>query len=321
MNSLIHVATTIVTAIFCAAVVYSLYTAIKKRRRKKETETELVTKQHVKVDNLHQYDIAPQQGYIKYPIQHGESLRRFPQDFTALSIVLANDQPYSVCLIAIAEFDHGALKDTRYYYIQPPENDLSNVKDWETLQWETLKKADEFGEYWQAGLDKLITGRTLVAHNAEFVLGCISHALKIYGIDVPPLKYIDTLDMAKKLYNFDSNRLETICDEMDITLEEHDALSAAVATGQFLIQAHHDYPMVLPKIHYTSSTPSHDEILASLIATVEREEGTPEEMFDGPPVDQALLDELLEKKYIEPGKTDGTYYATDAGLDFSEDRQ
>ena len=36
------------------------------------------------------------------------------------------------------------------------------------------------------------------------------------------------------------------------------------------------------------------------------------------PIDDDMLKELLDKKYLEPGKEEGTYYATDEGLDFSE---
>lgn len=127
-----------------------LTSALRKRHRKAKVQQELAKKEHVKVANLHQYDIKPNDGYYKYPIEEKGKLRRFPQHFTAVALELANEQPYSVCLLALAEFDHGELKDTRYFYIRPPENNLSAVKG--RYQWDELSKADEFGEYWQAGL-------------------------------------------------------------------------------------------------------------------------------------------------------------------------
>ena len=172
MDSLIHIITTIVTIVFIAAVLYSLTSALRKRHRKAKVQQELAKKEHVKVANLHQYDIKPNDGYYKYPIEEKGKLRRFPQHFTAVALELANEQPYSVCLLALAEFDHGELKDTRYFYIRPPENNLSAVKG--RYQWDELSKADEFGEYWQAGLKNLIEGQTLVAHNAPFVMGCLT---------------------------------------------------------------------------------------------------------------------------------------------------
>lgn len=191
MDSLIHIITTIVTLVFIAAVLYSLTSALRKRRRKAKVQEELAKKEHVKVENLHQYDIKPDDGYYKYPIEEKGKLRRFPQHFTAVALELANEQPYSICLLALAEFEHGELKDTRYFYVRPPENNLSAVKD--RYHWDELSKADEFGEYWQAGLKNLIEGQTLVAHNAPFVMGCLTHALHIYGIDAPAFRYADTL--------------------------------------------------------------------------------------------------------------------------------
>ncbi|MCH4188104.1 MAG: hypothetical protein LKF74_07155 [Megasphaera sp.] len=317
MNTLLHTATTIVTVVFIAAVLYSLYSAYRRHQRKANKKKDLETKEHVKVDNLHQYDIQPQDGYYKYPLEGHTCVRRFPQRFTALSLTLANDQPYSICLIAFADYDHGELKDTHYFYVRPPENDLSKVADW-NIQWDEIKKADEFGEYWNAGMCRLFTDRTLVAHNAEYVLGCITHALAIYGIEAPSFRYIDTLEIAKKLYHFDSNQLPAICDEMDIDIEEHNILNEAMAVGQFLLTAKKDYPMYVPRIHFVSSEPTEQDHLASLISLVEREECTPEEMFSPQPVDSALLQTLIDKKYIEPGEKPGTYYATDSGLDFAE---
>ncbi len=317
MDSLLHIAGTLITLIFLGAVIYSLTSSYRKRRKKAQRKKDLETKQHIQVKNLHHYDIPPQNGYCRYPLDCPESLRRFPQRFTALSIELANEQPYSICLIGFADFEKGELKDTHYFYVQPPENKLSN-KALSGISWETLSKADEFGEYWNAGMKAYFTGRTLVAHNAHFVMGCIVHALKIYGIDAPCLRFIDTLDVAKSCYRFDSNKLPSICHNMNIELEEHNALSAASATGQFLLQAKRDYPMYIPAIYFANGVPSEEERLASLISVVEREECTAAEMFAPYPTDNALIEALLHKRYIIAGNTPNTYYATDAGLDFAE---
>ena len=318
MDSLIHIITTIVTLVFIAAVLYSLTSALRKRRRKAKVQEELAKKEHVKVENLHQYDIKPDDGYYKYPIEEKGKLCRFPQHFTAVALELANEQPYSICLLALAEFDHGELKDTRYFYVRPPENNLSAVKD--RYHWDELSKADEFGEYWQAGLKNLIEGQTLVAHNAPFVMGCLTHALHIYGIDAPAFRYADTLEVAKKLYHFPSNQLDVICDEMDIETEEGNLLSQAIAIGRFFLTAHKEYPMFLPDLAYIKEAPTTDDKEAALIAAVEREEGTPEEMFAPEKPDQTLIDDLVQKGYVEAGEKPGTYYATDKGLDFSESR-
>ena len=315
MDSLLHIAGTLVTLAFIAAVLYSLSSSFRKRRRNARRQKDLETKEHVQVKNLHQYDIAPQKGYYIYPVEKGGYLRRFPQKFTALSIELANEQPYSICLIGFAHFENGELKDRHYFYVRPPENKITNKNP--ELIWDTLRKADEFGEYWNAGMKDYFTGCTLVAHNAPFVMGCIVHALKIYGIETPCLRFIDTLEIAKE-YHFSSNKLPAICQELGIDAEENNALSAAIATGQILLKVKQDYPMYLPRIYFANGSPSKNERLASLIAAVEREEAAPADMFAPYPVNMSYIETLLQKKYIVAGDKKGTYYATDAGLDFSE---
>lgn len=249
MDSLLHTGGTLLTILFIAAVLYSLLSSFRKKRKKAARQKDLETKQHVQVENLHQYDVQPQKGYYAYPIDASDALRRYPQQFTALSLVLANEQPYSVCLIGFAEFEKGQLKNTHYFYVRPPENDITNKK-YPELTWDVLRKADEFGEYWEAGMKDYFVGRTLVAHNASFVMGCIAHALKIYGIDAPCLRFIDTMEVAKTLYHFPSNKLTAISEEMNIEMDEQNALSAAMAAGQFLIKAKQDYPLYLPNIHF-----------------------------------------------------------------------
>ena len=105
---------------------------------------------------------------------------------------------------------------------------------------------------------------------------------------------------------------------MNIDLDMHNSLSEARAIGQFFYKSCKEFPMYLPRIYYANGKPSKEEQQASVIAVVEREEARPEDMFAPRPVDDDMLKELLDKKYLEPGKEEGTYYATDEGLDFSE---
>ena len=109
MNSLLHIGGTLVTLLFLGAVIYSLTTSYRKRQKKAQHQKDLATKKHIQVKNLHQYDITPKNGYYTYPIPQGKELRRYPQTFTAVSVTLANKQPYSICLIGFAEFERYPL--------------------------------------------------------------------------------------------------------------------------------------------------------------------------------------------------------------------
>ena len=317
MNTLLHYGGMIVTVLFIAAVLYSMIMAIRRRNRKQKAKEAVIKRPHVKVANLHQFDIKPSDGYYKYPLGPEQFTRRRPRRFTAVSIELAGEQPYSIYLIGFAEFADGELRDQHYFYIQPPEKDISHVTN-PDVTWDLLSKADEFGEYWNAGMKDYFIDHTLICHNATYVIGCITHALTVFGIEVPQFRFIDTLEIAKKLYSFESNKLETICDEMDIDLDQYNCLSEARAIGQFFYLACREYPMYVPRLHYTQGGPSETELSASLVALAEREEKTAAELFEERPVDTSLLQKLVAKNYLEPGVKEGTYYATDTGLDFAE---
>ena len=107
MNTLLHYGGMIVTFLFVAAVLYSMIMAIRRRSRKQKAKEAVEKRTHIKIKNLHQFDIKPDDGYYKYPIGPVEYTRRKPQRFTAVSVELASQQPYSICLIGFAEFAGG----------------------------------------------------------------------------------------------------------------------------------------------------------------------------------------------------------------------
>ena len=67
-----------------------------------------------------------------------------------------------------------------------------------------------------------------MAHNAAFDMGVLSSLFKLYQIETKPLKYIDSLEIARKVYPFLRNhKLNTVCEHLDIELNHHEALSDA----------------------------------------------------------------------------------------------
>lgn len=316
MDSLLHTGGAVLTAIFVLAALYSLYTTIKKKARQEKRDNSLSGRKHMHVENLHKYDVQPRNGYICYPVDIKGYTHRFPARFVAVSLSQATKQPYSVYKIGYAEFEKDEITDRNYFYIQPPENDLTCVTD-PDVSWQVLAKADTFGEYWQAGMNRVFEDTIIVAHNAPYVIGCILHSLTVYGIHPESLRYVDLLETAKELYDFNTNSLAGICTESGFETEAENELSQAVALGQFFLLSRKDYPTALPRIYAVGKAPAKEEIMAAAIAAVEREEDTAAEMFAPAAADEALLREMLANGYIEKGEKPATYYATDKGLDFA----
>lgn len=67
MDSLLHTGGTLLTILFIAAVLYSLLSSFRKKRKKAARQKDLETKQHVQVENLHQYDVQPQKATTPIP--------------------------------------------------------------------------------------------------------------------------------------------------------------------------------------------------------------------------------------------------------------
>ena len=318
MDSLLQSSGTIIAVIFAVAVIYSLYTTIRKKDKAENAEKALEGRKHTHAVNLHSHDLKPHNGYLRYDVQATGYTHRYPNRFVAVALDLAAKQPYSIYKLAFAEFENGEPVDRHYFYIQPPENDLSQVTD-KAVNWQVLTKADTFGEYWKSGMKDIFEHSVLVAHNAPFVIGCILHALEVYDIKVEKLRYVDALETAKELYNFDDNSLVGICNESGFEVEPDDELSKAVGLGKFFALSHSDYPTALPRIYAYGTAPTDEEIMAAAIAEVEREADTPEAMFSPLAVNERLLKTMVDKGYLEDGERPGTYYATDKGLDFTDD--
>ena len=61
----------------------------------------------------------------------------------------------------------------------------------------------------------------LVAHNAAFDIGCIRHSLEFYRIEKPDITFYCSLRAARKLYNFDCNKLDYLCNQFEIPYGLH----------------------------------------------------------------------------------------------------
>jgi len=63
---------------------------------------------------------------------------------------------------------------------------------------------------------EIIDGAVLVFHNAGFDLGFISKELQCLNIEMPEVKVVDTLSMARRYFDFPSNSLGNIASHIGI---------------------------------------------------------------------------------------------------------
>ena len=76
-------------------------------------------------------------------------------------------------------------------------------------------------EIWAKIAEYLKECPVLVAHNAAFDIGCIRHSLEFYRIEKPDITFYCSLRAARKLYNFDCNKLDYLCNQFEIPYGLH----------------------------------------------------------------------------------------------------
>lgn len=156
--------------------------------------------------------------------------------FVAFDVETANEQPYSICSISAVKVQGSSIVDVITSLIKPPETRFTNTRI-HGITWEKVRNAPSFKEYYESMLHDFIKGYVLVAHNAQFDMGCLLHTAKTEGIVLDnPLLFADTLQSARYTYReLPNHKLDTICKHLNISLDHHDSLSDARACALIML--------------------------------------------------------------------------------------
>jgi DNA polymerase III epsilon subunit-like protein len=88
---------------------------------------------------------------------------------------------------------------------------------------------------------EMIDGAVLICHNASFDISFLTCELNRAGIDLPDLRVIDTLRLARQHFSFPSNSLGNIADYLDIQVrEQHRAMGDVRTTHQVFLHFHEE---------------------------------------------------------------------------------
>lgn len=238
----------VVGLILIAYILYFLYQRKKAAKHIDPSKPDpTLGKVTVDAKTLKKFKLPAKKGYVTFPF-HDEVLKSaVPDNFIALSLETATAQPYSICLLGLTECKEGKLVNKHYYYVKPPEPIMSNKSC--GVDYNTLKLASTFEELWYAGLKNLFIGHVIVGYNSPRLIGCILHALQVYGIPAPELQHIDTLEMAKMLYDLPSYKPMNICTDLSIPWEEHNPLAHSQSMADFFLQTLDSFPDFKPTIY------------------------------------------------------------------------
>jgi len=160
--------------------------------------------------------------------------------FAAIDFELANAKPTGVCALGVAIFTANRLVKKYKWLIRPPHGSgefLPYNTRIHGITEEMVWDAPEFYEIWQT-LSPVLSGKTLVAHNAPFDTSVLRKNCDHFGLKMESHPYVCSCQVAKKLFpELINHKLSTVADYLGIPLDHHDPASDAVASGFIMLAA------------------------------------------------------------------------------------
>ena len=159
-------------------------------------------------------------------------------NFTAIDFESANSSPSSPCAVGLVKVFDGKIVDSYQSLIQPPY-----PHDWfspDNIRIHGIKPADVVSApSWEATLSEMlefISDDVLVAHNASFDMSVLLGSIETIDADIPDLQYGCSLIMARKTYNLESYRLNSVAYAIGHEdFDHHDALADSDACARIVI--------------------------------------------------------------------------------------
>jgi DNA polymerase III subunit epsilon len=139
-----------------------------------------------------------------------------------------------VCEIAVLRCQENEILDSFDTLVNPERHISPGAARVNGLTDQDLEGAPLFSDV-AARVETILEDAILVAHNAPFDLGFVSSEFARLGKSLPSTDVIDTLQLARQYFNFPSNGLQAIADELDIERSTaHRAMADVVTTREVL---------------------------------------------------------------------------------------
>lgn len=163
-----------------------------------------------------------------------------PIDFTAIDFETANSSSASACSVGLVKVRGGRVVDRAAWFIRPPFG--HDVFAEGNVRIHGIRPADVAdAPFWCEQLADLLAfagGDVLVAHNARFDLGVIRGASLASRLPVPHLRYLCSLQVARRTYVLESYRLPVAAYAAGFEdFRHHDALADSEACAAIVVHA------------------------------------------------------------------------------------
>ncbi|MFZ4797859.1 MAG: 3'-5' exonuclease, partial [Bacteroidia bacterium] len=146
--------------------------------------------------------------------------------FTAIDFETANGYGYAICQVGLVRVEDGIITNEISILVQPPDNfywdrfiDIHGIRPQDT------ENAPGFNTIWPI-IEPFIKNQAVVAHNGlSFDFPVLRKTLEYYGMTAPEYEKFDT-------YRIFKANLASLCQDYNIYLQHHDALSDAKACAE-----------------------------------------------------------------------------------------
>ena len=155
-------------------------------------------------------------------------------EYVAIDFETASILRDSACSIGLVRFsEDGEKKDSFYSLIRPPVLRFDPVcTAVHHLDPYEIASSPTFSELW-GDISSFVGTSPLVAHNAQFDMGVLSHTLHSWNLECPEYRYFCTLSLSHKLWKGKpSYRLTALAEELGWEYDAHNALEDALVCGR-----------------------------------------------------------------------------------------
>lgn len=161
--------------------------------------------------------------------------------YIVYDVETADKENSYVCSICLAIVNNGEIGVTTYSLVKPNcEFGEYNTKV-NGITKEMVNNAPTFSEIWDK-IHLAFENFIMVAHNAHFDLNVINKEIIRNNIQIENIRYVDTLQVARKCLNLEHYSLSDVCKALNVELENHHcALDDCVATAKVLIKLLDEY--------------------------------------------------------------------------------
>ena len=167
------------------------------------------------------------------PLQAGNSN---PGRFICFDVETPNARNDRMSAIGISVVEDGKITESFFSYVNPEEPFDAFNTELTGISADTVASAPTFRELWPT-IKALMSGGTLVAHNAPFDLGVLKKCLADYDIVWKEcISYLCTVQVGRKLLPDISHRLNDMCRYYQIELDHHQADSDSHACAEILLR-------------------------------------------------------------------------------------